>query len=78
VITFDSSAIVRIHLNESSQSQFLTNLAAIPYRGGGTDIQTALTAALKEINAYKVHPLTLVCEYLSYRTPTNRKTGVGE
>jgi hypothetical protein len=69
VITFDSSAIVRIHLNEASTSDFITKLNAIPYTGGGTDILNALTAAIKEINAYKVHPLTLVCEYLSYRIP---------
>jgi hypothetical protein len=77
VISFDSTAIVRIHLDESSTSEFINKVTAMPYRGGGTDIQRALTAALAEINAYKVHPLTLVCEYLSYRTPTDKKTGGG-
>jgi uncharacterized protein with von Willebrand factor type A (vWA) domain len=68
---------VRIHLNENSTTDFITQLDAIPYRGGGTDILNALTAAIKEINNYKIHPLTLVCEYLNYCSPTIRGTHGG-
>lgn len=60
VITFDSSALLQIHLNENSTSRFITKLNSIPYRGGGTDILNALRAAINEIKTYKVHPLTLV------------------
>jgi hypothetical protein len=38
------------------------------YRGGGTSILAALQAAVKEINTYSKHNLTVVGEYPSYST----------
>jgi len=62
VITFDSTAMVRIPLDESSTSNFLTTLANLPYRGGGTDILAALNEAINEIRDHAVHKPTLVCK----------------
>jgi len=40
----------------------------INYRGGGTNILAALQEAVKEINGYSKHNLTVVGEYPSYST----------
>ncbi|XP_021913984.1 sushi, von Willebrand factor type A, EGF and pentraxin domain-containing protein 1-like [Zootermopsis nevadensis] len=60
VITFDSSSVVRINLNENSTTQFLSKVDKIGYRGGGTNILDALRRAIIEINTNAVHNLTLV------------------
>ncbi|GFG35330.1 hypothetical protein Cfor_11731, partial [Coptotermes formosanus] len=60
VITFDSTAQLKIHLNTDSTSTFLNHVNKIGYRGGGTDILAALRAAITEINNYSKHNLTVV------------------
>eukprot|EP01054_Gregarina_sp_Poly1_P006076 Gregarina_sp_Poly_1__6075@NODE_3205_length_1277_cov_20_744628_g2035_i0_p1_GENE_NODE_3205_length_1277_cov_20_744628_g2035_i0NODE_3205_length_1277_cov_20_744628_g2035_i0_p1_ORF_typecomplete_len367_score22_55VWA/PF00092_28/5_9e28CBM_14/PF01607_24/6_7e17CBM_14/PF01607_24/5_4e03CBM_14/PF01607_24/8_8e03VWA_2/PF13519_6/5e15VWA_3/PF13768_6/4_2e12VWA_CoxE/PF05762_14/2_2e10Sushi/PF00084_20/1_1e03Sushi/PF00084_20/4_9e05DUF2201/PF09967_9/0_002vWATerFlike/PF10138_9/0_016DUF1194/PF06707_11/0_024Peripla_BP_6/P len=60
VITFSDSSLVRIRLSESSTASFMTQVDAINYRSGGTDILDGLQTAIKEINSNRVHPLTLV------------------
>jgi len=60
VITFASTAEVRIHLNEESTSDFLQAVDQIGYRGGGTDILRALQAAINEISLHSKHSLTVV------------------
>jgi uncharacterized protein with von Willebrand factor type A (vWA) domain len=66
VITFDSTAQVRIHLNVDSTSDFSEEVDKIGYSNGGTDILTALQVTIEEINSYSKHSLTVVGEYPTY------------